>query len=99
MPFLLPGLSPPASDCRLGVPEYDRCRILLRPFDDYLNDVIVLGGKKMGRIEIDLFATLDLVAQAPGGPEEDTEGGFKFGVGRRRTPTMSWESRSSPASL
>lgn len=33
----------------------------------------------MGRIEIDLFTTLDLVAQAPGGPEEDPEGGFKFG--------------------
>ncbi|MGH9614906.1 MAG: dihydrofolate reductase family protein [Bryobacteraceae bacterium] len=33
----------------------------------------------MGRIEIDLFATLDLVAQAPGGPHEDPEGGFKFG--------------------
>jgi dihydrofolate reductase len=33
----------------------------------------------MGTIEIDLFTTLDLVAQAPGGPEEDTEGGFTFG--------------------
>ncbi|MCC6945654.1 MAG: dihydrofolate reductase family protein [Thermomicrobiales bacterium] len=33
----------------------------------------------MGSIEIDLFASLDLVAQAPGGPEEDLEGGFKFG--------------------
>lgn len=33
----------------------------------------------MGRIEIDLFATLDLVAQAPGAPEEDPEGGFRFG--------------------
>lgn len=33
----------------------------------------------MGLIHFDLFATLDLVAQAPGGPEEDTEGGFKFG--------------------
>ena len=33
----------------------------------------------MGTIHIDLFATLDLVAQAPGGPEEDTEGGFAFG--------------------
>jgi len=33
----------------------------------------------MGRIEIDLFATLDLVAQAPGSPQEDPEGGFKFG--------------------
>jgi dihydrofolate reductase len=32
-----------------------------------------------GRIHIDLFTTLDGVAQAPGGPEEDTEGGFAFG--------------------
>ena len=33
----------------------------------------------MGTIQIDLFTTLDGVAQAPGGPEEDTEGGFVFG--------------------
>lgn len=33
----------------------------------------------MGRIEIDLFTTLDFVAQAPGSPDEDTEGGFAFG--------------------
>jgi dihydrofolate reductase len=33
----------------------------------------------VGRIEIDLFTTLDLVAQAPGGPDEDTSDGFKFG--------------------
>jgi dihydrofolate reductase len=33
----------------------------------------------MGHIEIDLFTTLDLVAQAPGGPDEDTEDGFAFG--------------------
>jgi dihydrofolate reductase len=32
-----------------------------------------------GRIHIDLFTTLDGVGQAPGGPEEDTEGGFAFG--------------------
>lgn len=33
----------------------------------------------MGLIHIDLFSTLDGVAQAPGGPEEDVEGGFEFG--------------------
>ena len=33
----------------------------------------------MGVIHIDLFSTLDGVAQAPGGPDEDTEGGFAFG--------------------
>jgi dihydrofolate reductase len=33
----------------------------------------------VGTIHIDLFATLDLVGQAPGGPEEDPEGGFPFG--------------------
>ncbi len=32
-----------------------------------------------GRIVIDLFTTLDGVAQAPGGPEEDPSGGFRFG--------------------
>ena len=32
-----------------------------------------------GRIHIDLFTTVDGVSQAPGGPEEDPEGGFKFG--------------------
>jgi dihydrofolate reductase len=33
----------------------------------------------MGLIYLELFATLDLVAQAPGGPEEDTENSFPFG--------------------
>jgi len=33
----------------------------------------------MGLIHIDLFSTVDGVAQAPGGPEEDPEGGFAFG--------------------
>ncbi|PWD49671.1 deaminase [Serinibacter arcticus] len=33
----------------------------------------------MGEIHIELFATLDLVGQAPGGPEEDPDGGFTFG--------------------
>ena len=32
----------------------------------------------MGLIHIELFATLDLVAQAPGGPGEDPDG-FPFG--------------------
>ena len=33
----------------------------------------------MGLITIEMFATLDLVGQAPGGPEEDSDGGFPFG--------------------
>lgn len=33
----------------------------------------------MGTIHIDLFMTLDGVAQAPGGPEEDTDRKFEFG--------------------
>lgn len=32
-----------------------------------------------GRILIDLFSTLDGVAQAPGGVDEDPSGGFRFG--------------------
>src|SRR4051812_22564373 len=34
--------------------------------------------RRMGQIHIELFATLDLVGQAPGGPDEDPEG-FPFG--------------------
>lgn len=33
----------------------------------------------MGLIHIDLFSSLDGVAQAPGGPEEDTDSAFTFG--------------------
>ena len=33
----------------------------------------------MGIISVDLFITLDGVYQAPGGPDEDPEGGFEFG--------------------
>ena len=33
----------------------------------------------MGIISVDLFITLDGVYQAPGGPDEDREGGFQFG--------------------
>src|SRR5215831_1497456 len=37
-----------------------------------------LSGVSMGLIHIELFATLDLVGQAPGGPDEDPAG-FPFG--------------------
>ncbi|EID08930.1 dihydrofolate reductase family protein [Mycolicibacterium phlei] len=33
----------------------------------------------MGLIYLELFATLDLVGQAPGAPEEDSDNGFAFG--------------------
>jgi dihydrofolate reductase len=33
----------------------------------------------MGLIYVDEFVTLDGIAQAPGGPDEDREGGFPFG--------------------
>jgi len=33
----------------------------------------------MGLIHVDEFETLDGVAQAPGGPDEDRDGGFRFG--------------------
>lgn len=38
-----------------------------------------MSSTETGRIVIDLFTTLDGVAQAPGGPEEDTSDGFRFG--------------------
>ena len=33
----------------------------------------------MGILQVNLFITLDGVYQAPGGPDEDREGGFEFG--------------------
>ncbi|MHB8634343.1 MAG: dihydrofolate reductase family protein [Thermoplasmatota archaeon] len=33
----------------------------------------------MGRLTVNMFITLDGVIQAPGAPEEDGEGGFRFG--------------------
>jgi len=33
----------------------------------------------VGHLQIDLFVTLDGVAQAPGAPDEDPSGGFRFG--------------------
>ncbi|MUM35987.1 dihydrofolate reductase family protein [Mycolicibacterium sp. CBMA 361] len=42
----------------------------------------------MGLIHLALFATLDLVGQAPGGPDEDPDG-FSFG-GWQANPDLSW---------
>ncbi|WP_460801048.1 dihydrofolate reductase family protein [Microbacterium sp. GXF6406] len=39
-----------------------------------------------GRVIIDLFTTLDGVAQAPGGPEEDATGGFPYGGWQAGSP-------------
>jgi hypothetical protein len=33
----------------------------------------------MRKVIVILFVTLDGVIQAPGGPQEDTDGGFKYG--------------------
>ncbi len=41
-----------------------------------------------GRIVIDMFTTLDGVAQAPGAPEEDPSGAFRFGGWQAGTPSQ-----------
>lgn len=45
--------------------------------------------KNSGRIIIDLFTTLDGVAQAPGARDEDPSGGFRFGGWQAGLPSMS----------
>ena len=44
-------------------------------------------GEASGRILIDLFTSLDGVAQGPGGTEEDTSGGFRFSGWQAGYPT------------
>ena len=41
-----------------------------------------------GQIVIDLFTTLDGVAQAPGGPDEDPSGDFRFGGWQAGVPSQ-----------
>jgi dihydrofolate reductase len=58
----------------------------------------------MSTIAINLFVTLDGVAQAPGGAEEDTEGGFTHGGWTRRyfsdqVGEIIWRWHANPGAL
>src|SRR5712691_10391155 len=46
---------------------------------NFFMDRRLRGGDNMGQLIVSAMVTLDGVMQAPGGPEEDTEGGFKHG--------------------
>jgi hypothetical protein len=46
---------------------------------DVLKTPIAEGDAGMRKIIANTFITLDGVMQAPGGPEEDPTGGFKYG--------------------
>lgn len=43
------------------------------------NEMILKGERKMGKLVVHMFMTLDGVIQSPGGIEEDIEGGFGYG--------------------
>jgi hypothetical protein len=50
----------------------------------------------MRKFTVAAFMSLDGVIQAPGGPEEDTSDGFRFGgwTTRKRRPSL-WRTRPS----
>ena len=53
--------------------------MILLSFREVLKNPITEEDASMRKIVVNTFVTLDGVMQAPGGPEEDPTGGFKYG--------------------
>lgn len=46
---------------------------------DWQNNANQIGDNSMPKIIVNAFLTMDGVMQAPGGPDEDNDGGFEHG--------------------